>query len=151
MSKAYTLLTSLVPRLMAIKKANGYNTDAGKSVMLGPIPRQDGEVLPFCRLHETDAVPESALPFRPSALVRVQFTAEAYAEQDNAANIMATGHQLVGDLKKAMFGDVARDLNGQAIDARLEGYSIAPPEAGSNIVVASVRGSFSFHDDFTAL
>jgi len=45
---------------------------------------------------------------------------------------------------------VARDLNGQAIDARLEGYSIAPPEAGSNIVVASVRGSFSFHDDFTA-
>lgn len=151
MSKAYTLLTSLVPRLMAITKANGYNTDAGRSVMLGPIPRQDGEALPFCRLHETDAAPESAMPFRPSAKVRVQFVAEAYAEQDNAANIMATGHQLVGDLKKAMFGDVARDLNGQAIDSRLEGYSIAPPEAGSNIVVASVRGSFSFHDDFTAL
>jgi|WetSurMetagenome_2_1015567.scaffolds.fasta_scaffold1045194_2 hypothetical protein len=151
MSKAYTLLTSLVPRLMAITKANGYNTDAGRSVMLGPIPRQDGEAYPFCRLHETDAAPESATPYRPSAKVRVQFVAEAYAEQDNASNIMATGHQLVGDLKKAMFGDVARDLNGQAIDARLEGYSIAPPESGSNIVVAAVRGSFSFHDDFTAL
>jgi len=151
MSKAYTLLSSLVPRLMEITKANGYNTDAGKSVMLGPVPRQDGEPLPFCRLHETDAAPESALPYRPSAKVRVQFTAEACAEEDTAANILATGHKLVGDLKKALFGDVARDLNGQAIDARLEGYSIAPPEAGSNIVVGLVRGSFSFHDDFTAL
>ena len=151
MSKAYTLLTSLVPRLQAITKANGYGTDAGKSVALGPIPRQDGEPIPFIRLHETDATPESAVPFRPSAKVRVQFTAEAYAEQDKAANIMETGHQLVGDLKKALFGDVARDLNGQAIDARLEGYAITPPESGSNIVVGLVRGSFSFHDDFTAL
>ena len=125
-TKAYTLLASLVPR-------------------------QDGESFPFIRLHETDAAPESAVPFRPSAKVRVQFTAEAASEEKTAANIVATGHKLVGDMKKALFGDVARDLNGNAIDARLEGYSIQPPDPGSDVVIALVRGSFSFHDDFTAL
>jgi hypothetical protein len=150
-TKAYTLLTSLVPRLQAISTANGYATNAGASVLLGPVPRGEAEAYPFTRLHETDAAPESAVAFRPSAKIRVQFTAEAFAEESTPSNIMATGHKLVGDLKKAMFGDVARDMNGAAIDARLEGYSIQPPEPGSSVVVAMVRGSFSFHDDFTAL
>lgn len=150
-TKAYTLLASLVPRLQAILVTNGYATNAGASVLVGPVPRQDGESFPFIRLHETDAAPESAVPFRPSAKVRVQFTAEAAAEEKTAANIVATGHKLVGDMKKALFGDVARDLNGKAIDARLEGYSIQPPDPGSDVVIALVRGSFSFHDDFNAL
>ena len=150
-TKAYTLLASLVPRLQAILVTNGYATNAGTSVLVGPVPRQDGESFPFIRLHETDAAPESAVPFRPSAKVRVQFTAEAASEEKTAANIVATGHKLVGDMKKALFGDVARDLNGKAIDARLEGYSIQPPEQGSDVVIALVRGSFSFHDDFTTI
>ncbi len=151
MSKAYTLISSLVPRLQAIRVTAGYGTDAGKSVLLGPVPKQASEPYPFIRLHETDAAPESAVPYRPSAKIRVQFVAEAYAEQADAAQVLATGHTLIGDLKKALFGDVMRDLNGQAIDARLEGYAVQNPEPGSNVVVAAVRGSFSFHDDFTAL
>lgn len=150
-TKAYTLITSLVPRLQAITIANGYATNAGANVMFGPVPRMDSEAFPFIRLLETDAAPESAVPFRPSAKVRVQFIAEACALEAVAGNIMATGHSLIGDLKKALFGDVTRDLNGNAIDARLDGYSITPPEAGSDIVVAQVRGSFSFHDDFNAI
>lgn len=150
MTKAYDLLASLVPRLQAISIANGYLTDAGASVVLGPVPRQDGEALPFIRLHETSADAESAAPYAPHSKLRVQFVAEAYAEQAAAADIVATGHLLVADLKKALFGDVRRDLNGQAIDARLEGYSIVPPESGSDIVLAQVRGSFSFVDHFNA-
>ncbi|MCK9386134.1 MAG: hypothetical protein M0Q15_16105 [Nevskia sp.] len=148
MTKAYTLLTSLVPRLQAILIVNGYATNAGASVLLGPVPRQDGEAFPFCRLHETSAEAESAVPHRPAAKIRVNFVAEACTEQAAAASVLATGHQLIGDLKKALFGDLARDLEGAAIDARLEGYSVLPPEDGSDIVIAQVRGSFTFHDTF---
>lgn len=150
MTKALDLFTSLVPRLQAILVANGYATNAGASVLLGPVPRADGEALPFIRLHETDAGAESVLPHRPTAKMRVQFMAEGYAEQAAAASVYATGHALVGDLKKALFGDSASDLNGQALDARLEGYRVLPPEDGSDVVIAQVRGSFSFTDHFNA-
>lgn len=149
-TKAYALISSLQPRLQAINIANGYLTNAGASVKLGPVPHMDGEAVPFIRLNETDAATESAAPFAPHSKIRVQFTAEAYAEEPTAANVIATGHNLLADLKKALFGDVQRDLNGQAIDARLEGYSILPPESGSDLVVAQVRGSFSFVDHFNA-
>jgi len=149
-TRAYTLISSLLPRLQAISVANGYLTNAGASVQLGPIPHVDGEAVPFIRLNETDATTESAAPYAPHSKIRVQFTVEAYAEESTAANILATGHNLLADLKHAMFGDITRDLNGQAIDARLEGYSILPPESGSDFVVAQVRGSFSFVDHFNA-
>lgn len=150
MTKAYTLLTSLVPRLQAIRSANGYTSEAGRSVLLGPIPKQAGEDYPFIRLHEIGASSESAVPFRPTAKLRVDFMAEAYAKQPSAAQIMATAHDLIGDLKKALFGDVTRDLNGQALMAQLEGYSVQPPEDGGDVVVAQVRGSFTFTDHFDA-
>lgn len=148
-TKAYDLVSSLVPRLQAILIANGYATNAGASVAFGPIPRRDGEALPFVRLLETGAEQESQIPNRPTAKVRVQFVAEAYAEQSTASSLMSTGHTLIGDLKKALFGDPTRDLNRAAIEARLEGYSILPPEEGSDIVVAQVRGSFAFTDNFS--
>lgn len=149
-TKAYTLLLSLVPRLQAISIANGYATDAGTSVLLGPVPRQTGEAFPFCRVHETGADNESEVAHRPHATIRVNFVAEAFASEPAAADVLATGHLLVGDLKKALFGDAQRDLNGQAIAARLEGYSIVPPEDGSDVVIAQVRGSFSFVDHFNS-
>lgn len=150
MTKAYDLIASLIPRLQAVRTAGGYATEAGRSVLFGPVPRQPGEAYPFIRLHETGASTESAVPYRPTAKLRVDFIAEAYAEQADAALVMSTGHTLVGDLKRALFGDAGRDLNGQAITAQLEGYSVQPPEEGSNIVVAQVRGSFSFTDHFDA-
>lgn len=150
MTKAYDKLASMVPRLQAILTAGGYLTNAGQSVLLGPVPRQPGESLPFIRLHETDAAAEAAVPMRPTSKIRVQFVAEAFAEESTTANITATGHKLVADLKRALFGDALRDLNGSAIEARLEGYSITQPEEGSDIVIGQVRGSFSFHDNFNS-
>lgn len=150
MTKALDLITSLVPRLQAMSIANGYATNAGASVLLGPVPRGESESYPFTRLHEMDAAAESILPHRPTAKLRVQFMAEAFAKESTAANLYATGHALVGDLKKAMFGDPASDFNGLVLDARLEGYRILPPEDGSDVVVAQVRGSFSFTDHFNA-
>lgn len=149
-TKAYTLIASLVPRLQAITVANGYATNAGALVVFGPVPRKDGDAMPFIRLLETSAEQESQIANRPTAKIRVNFVAEACAEQSTAANIMSTGHLLIGDLKRAMFGDRTRDLNATAIEARLEGYSILPPEDGSDIVVAQLRGSFAFTDDFTS-
>lgn len=150
MTKAYDLISSLVPRLQAIRTANGYATEAGASVLLGPVPRQSGEAFPFCRVHETGADNESEVAHRTHAKVRTNFVAEALTAEPVAANVLATGHLLVGDLKRALFGDALRDLNGAAIDARLEGYSIVPPEDGSDVVIAQVRGSFSFVDHFNS-
>lgn len=149
-TKAYTLIASLVPRLQAILIASGYATNAGASVVFGPVPRRDGEAFPFIRLLEIGAEQESQVPNRPKAKVRVNFVVEAYAEQSDAASIMSTGHTLIGDLKRAMFGDPTRDLNAAAIEARLDGYSIQPPEDGSDVVIAQLRGSFAFTDDFTS-
>lgn len=149
-TKAYNLIASLVPRLQNVLIANGYATNAGASVAFGPIPRMDGEAIPFIRLLETGGELEAEIRNRASGKLRVSFVAEAYAEQSTASSLMSTGHALVGDLKKALFGDPGRDLNGSAIEARLEGYSIVPPEDGSDVVIAQVRGSFSFHDDYTS-
>lgn len=148
MTKAYDLISSLKPRLQAIRTVNGYATEAGQSVLMGPVPQQPGETYPFCRLHEVDAAPEANVPNRPTARMRVQFVAECLAEQADATQILATGHTLVGDMKKALFGDPGRDLEGGAFSAQLEGYSVQPPGDGSNIVVALVRGSFAFTDHF---
>jgi hypothetical protein len=150
MTRAYDLLASLVPRLQAVRLANGYATEAGQSVLLGPIPAQAGERMPYIRVHETDAAADDAMRNRPQAKLRVQFLAEAYAEQKDAAQIMATGHVLVGDLKKALFGDALRDLEGRVIDAQFEGYRILPPDEGSATLVAQVRGSYIFVDHFNA-
>jgi hypothetical protein len=150
MTKAFTLLTSLIPRLMEIRAANGYATNAGSSVLLGPVPRQPDETYPFCRLHELNGTVETPMPHRPTGRLRVQFMAEAYADEADAANVYATGHLLIGDLKKALFGDTTRDLNGLAIDAALESYNLVPPEDGSSVVIAQVRGSYTFTEDFRA-
>lgn len=100
-TQAYDLINSLVPRLQAILVANGYATNAGTSVAFGPVPRRDGETMPFVRLLEAEAEQESQVPNRPKAKVRVYFIAEGHAEQSTAASIMSTGHALVGDLKRA--------------------------------------------------
>ena len=149
-TQAYTLISSLLPRLQAISTVNGYLTNAGAQAALGPIPHLDGDTYPFIRLHEIEAATESHAAFAPHSKIRVQFMAEACAQESVSSNILATGHNLVADLKKALFGDVSRDLNGKAIDARLEGYAILPPESGSDLVIAQVRGSFSFIDHFNA-
>jgi len=150
MTRAYDLIASLVPRLQAVRVANGYATDAGQSVRLGPVPAQPGERMPFIRVHETDATADDAMRNRPQAKLRVMFVAEAYAEQKDATQILSTGHTLVGDLKKALFGDALRDLDGRVIDAQFEGYRILPPEEGSATLIAQVRGSYIFVDHFNA-
>ena len=150
MTKALDLFQSLKPRLQAISVANGFLTDAGASVVEGPVPRRPGEPFPYVRIHEMDATVESTLPRSPAAKLRIQFLAEAFDEQPSAGDVMVTGHSLIADLKKALFGDAGMDLQGAALDARLEGYRIIPPPEGSSIVLAQVRGSYSFIDHFNA-
>ena len=100
MTRALEMLQLLAASLQTIQIANGFATNAGRSVITGPVPQQAGEAFPFCRLHEVDASVESPLPHRPSGKVRVQFIAEATTEQSDARQIMASGHELIGDLKK---------------------------------------------------
>ena len=150
MTQAYDMLASIVPRLQAIRKTNGYLTDAGKSVLLGPVPRMDGEAMPYTRLHEVEATADGSPGFAPVAKFAVSFVAEAHAEQSVAASIMSTGHDLVADLQKALFGDAERDLGGEVLRITPEGYRILPPESGSDVVIAQVRGNFTYSLKFSA-
>jgi hypothetical protein len=148
MTTAYDLFASLKPKLQAIRTANGYLTDAGRVVYMGPVPQVDFEQCPLIRAYEISAIFESVPGYAPQGKAAVSFLVEGYAKYTDDAEIMATGHNLVADIQKALFGDAERDLSGATIRVNPEGYQILPPEPGSSIVVAQVRGNYTFVNKF---
>lgn len=146
--RAYDLLASLVPRLQQIRIANGYRTEAGQSVVLGPIERMPGEPVPFIRLHDLGAAPESYVPHRPVAKMRTAFLVEAYAQFTERAECVRLYHDLAADLRRALFGDLLRDLDGAVIEATLDACTFVPPEPGSDVVIAQLRGGFAYTERF---
>ncbi|MEN6539432.1 MAG: hypothetical protein ABFC67_07475 [Mizugakiibacter sp.] len=149
MSQALTKLSSLVPRLQAIKKANGYNTDAGTTVLFGPIPRSDADALPIIRLHWPSADPESALVNVPHNKVRVNFVVEgegACAPVD----FLTSCDAIASDIKRAVFGDIERNLQGLAMDVRFDGQEFTVPDPGTAAYLVRIAGSFTFVDHFNA-
>lgn len=150
MTRAHTLFAALLPLLQTITVANGYTSNAGNRAVLGPVPRRDNEAYPYLRLIDGETATESHVPHRPVAKLRADFMVEGYAEQADPVAVYGTGHDVIGDIKKAVFGDPTADLGGGAIDLRLEGYRVLAPEDGSTVVLAQVRGSYSFNDKFSA-
>lgn len=149
MTQALTKLLTLVPRLQAILVANGYATDAGATVLVGPVPRSDTDTLPIIRLHWPATDPESAQPYVPHGKVRVSFIVEGEGSAA-PADVMAAQDALAGDIKRAVFGDDKRDLNGAALDVRFDGIRFDPPDPGTSTWLVRVAGSFTYVDHFNA-
>lgn len=149
MSQAMTKLSSLVPRLQAIKTANGYNTNAGTTVLFGPIPRSDADSLPIIRLHWPSTDPESANPNVPHNKVRVNFVVEGEGVCAPADYLTACD-AIASDIKRAVFGDVERNLEGLAMDVRFDGQQFTVPDTGTSNYLVRIAGSFTFVDHFNA-
>lgn len=148
MTAAYNAIASLKPKLEAIRKANGYLTDAGKTVYLGPVPQIEFDACPLIRVFEIETNFDGTPGYAPQARASVSFLAEAYAKYRTDDEILSIGHDLVADMQKALFGDAERDLNGAVVRINPEGYKIPPPEPGSSIVLAQVRGNYTFVNRF---
>lgn len=149
MSQALSKLQTLVPRLQAILVANGYNTNAGTTVLFGPIPRSDTDTLPIIRLHWPSADPESAVPNVPHNKVRVNFVVEGEGVCA-PADFLTSCDAIASDIKRAVFGDVDRNLQGLAIDVRFDGQEFTVPDPGSSAYLVRIAGSFTFVDHFNA-
>lgn len=148
MSQGLTKLLTLVPRLQAISVANGYLTNPS-AVLFGPVPRGEDDALPIIRLHWPSSDPESAQPFVPHNKVRLNFVVEGEGDAD-PADVLAASDALASDIKRAVFGDAMRDLNGAALDVRYDGQRFTPPEPGTSTYLVAVSGSFSYVDHFNA-
>lgn len=149
LSDALTKLSSLVPRLQAIKVVNGYNTDAGATVLFGPIARSDTDSLPIIRLHWPSTDPESVQPNVPHNKVRVNFVVEGEGAVAPSSFLSACD-ALASDIKRAVFGDVRRNLQDLALDVRFDGQEFTVPDPGSASYRVRIAGSFTFVEHFNA-
>ncbi len=148
MSQGLTKLQTLIPRLQAISTANGYNTDPA-AVLFGPVPRGEGEALPVIRLHWPSLDPESAIANVPHNKVRLNFVVEGEGNAD-PADVLEACDAIASDIKRAVFGDVQRNLEGLAMDVRFDGQQFTPPETGTSTYLVRVAGSFTYVDHFNA-
>lgn len=148
MSGGLDRLQTLVPRLQAISTANGYRTNPA-AVLVGPIPLGEDATLPVLRLHWPSTDPESSMPFVPHGKLRVNFIVEAEGTAA-PADLLAAFEDFSTDIKRAVFGDAMRDLEGAAIDVRFDGQQFTPPEPGANTFLVRVAGSFTYIDHFNA-
>lgn len=148
MSAGFDKLATLLPRLQAISVANGYATDPA-DVLFGPVPLDETASLPLIRLHWVSSDPESAVPHAPHQKVRLNFLIEG---EGSAAPVdfITSCDALAGDIKRAVFGDVTRDLEGRAIDVRFDGQQFIPPDPGTSTYLVRVAGSFTYVDHFNA-
>ncbi len=148
MSAGLTKLQTLIPRLQEISTANGYNTDPA-TVLFGPVPRGEGDALPVIRLHWPSLDPESAIVNVPHNKVRLNFVVEGEGNAD-PADVLEACDAIASDIKRAVFGDVQRNLEGLAIDVRFDGQQFTPPEPGTSTYLVRVAGSFTYVDHFNA-
>lgn len=136
MSIANDIALAISARIATIKKVNGFSTDIGLKVMRGR-KRLDPTMLPCAVLIERD---DQVLDSRPGQVkVSQPFIIEGHAacDPDNPNDV---GHQIIADIKKALFGEKFTYASGkQVVDVKYKGRSIAPREDGIEVVGAAVE------------
>ena len=153
MNKANAIAQLIVQRLEHIQQANGYQTNAGLNAFRG---RKAIPALPAVVLFEPEDLVESqaadgsgdaAGPAVNAALL-LPFDIQALADCDPDVH-MTTGHALVADIKRAIFGGDMRwgDL---ATHTRYLGRTIAPRADGDTTVSVTVQIRIGFVEDLAA-
>ena len=142
MSKAKDIAQRITERLSSIRSAAGYQTDAGLNVFRG---RKAVPELPALILFEPEDLVEgqaadgsgSHAGSAVNAQILLPFDIQALAECDPAQH-MTTGHALVADIKRALFGGDMR-WGGLATHTRYIGRSIEPRTDGDTTVSVMVQ------------
>lgn len=148
------ILQSIVARLQTIRVVNGYGTDAGLRVSLGDA-WPDESAVPAITVHEGQFVSNGYAMVRAQGRagaggtkMRGEYTVEAVADC-TAVDTYVAAHQLIADIKRALFANGGLSFGAQAGDHKLEGHGVIPRAQGSNRVTVAVVGSYFYIDEFT--
>lgn len=136
MSTANDIALALHARLAEIRTANGYETDAGALVYRGR-RRLDPSKMPCCVIIE---MPDSVRDQQPRrAALSAVFVLEGHAQCD-PDNPNDVGHQLVADIKRAVFRAPLQYADGKPVlSVDYVKRTIAPREDGLAVVSAGVE------------
>jgi hypothetical protein len=137
----FNLLTTLADFLEEITTANGYQTNAGSTVLIDPeAVDADALTTPCLRLFEQESVPEGKVPGTTRCKIRTTFVVEGVQHLNGTATHLQQAHALVQDICNAIFGGQVR-FYAQVVDLSYEGHRILPRSPGSKSIVVQVRGS----------
>lgn len=146
MSAALAITTALAIRLAAIKVANGYSTDLGLRVFRGR-RRIDPKQMPCVVIVEMpDEVKQQQ---RTAARVTQKIVVEGHSQCD-PDNPNDRGHEMIADIKRAVFEDAKLrygDDAKQVVDLTYKGRFIAPREDGLDFVSSSVEINVEYVED----
>jgi hypothetical protein len=147
MSVANDIAMSVADRIGGITKANGFATDIGLKVMRGR-RRLDEKSLPCSVIVERE---DKVLDNRPGQVKLAQpIIIEGHAACD-ADNPNDVGHQIIADIKKAVFASkLTYGTDQRVIIVNYVGRSIAPREDGVAVVSAAVEVSVEFVENLAA-
>lgn len=137
---------ALTDRLEQITKANGYRTNAGEHVYRGKTAIDDA-VLQHVVLFELD----DSGTMKPGNLSAVRKTTQRFAVEGggvcDADDPNDVGHDLVADVKRALFGPKDPTLGGITSDLRYVGKSFDPRKFGSDRIAATIEIEVDYVED----
>lgn len=151
MTIAKDISVELSNRLKKIKIADGFETDVGVTSFRGR--RRLGETdMPCSVVIERPDEPEKQQTNQVKVKHRYVLEGHAVCDPNNPND---TGHQIIGDIKKAIFtGNLNLDgklttSGRKALELAYEGSGIAPREDGMNMVSVSVEVSVTYVEDLS--
>lgn len=146
--KLFTLLGEIETRLKLIKKATGYHTDAGDTVLIEPDAVEvEGILKPYLRVFEQEASNDGGVPNTTRCKIKTFFVVEAVHVLQASETFTRVKHHVLEDVCRAVFGGSVAMGQG-AISLNYEGHRFLPREKGSKSVVVQVRGSYVSAEDF---
>lgn len=146
MSQANDIAEAIATRLATITVVNDYATDIGGKILRGR-RRLDKTHLPCAVIIERDdeVKNEQVIAGRThQAKVAYKLILEGHAACD-ADNPNVVGHQIVADIKKAIFSTpITYGTKDAVLGIHYAGRSIAPREDGTDVVAAAVEVFIEF-------
>ena len=142
-SKRMRILTALKARLEEIRPANGYATDAGLRVRLGP-----GAVTADDRVPRLALIPGVEPEIRPQLdkvkiLLPVTVEGVIGADPQDPDNPLVV-EPLLADSKRALFRSADRTIGGLAINLHVAGERVTGRESGGATVACAVSGLIEY-------
>ena len=148
MSTANDVALAVSGRIETITVANGYQTDIGLRVMRGR-KRLDPAMLPCAVIVERDdSVKDRGGRKQVKVAQRIIVEGHAACDADNPND---TGHQMIADIKRALFSaQLTFGADQRPVDVAYVGRSIAPREDGIAVVSAAVEIEVEFVETLSA-
>ncbi len=138
---ARKIVDVLAARAAKIRVASGYNTDAGRTVLIA-VPTLDRTQIPAVVIYPSEAIVD-----QESSGGRVKWTRlisiDAMAQAD-PSNPGVIAEDLLGDLQKAILDPDDKRLGGLAMDMTVETLDTAPRDDGGTVAGATMEVAVTY-------